>query len=181
METEQSSPQILNFWTKDEDAIIVDCFNKRNKTKEAFEFALTRLPNRNFAGLSNRFYEQSRAGNYDGKIHNSKFKKLRERQILVNDRKQKPHIIIKPTVDRLIVLDDTIKKPSVVEEETPLWRDTIQKVSETLEENHSKLAKEDIQYTFIVEGHSSLGGIPIHAKFKITGNFKLEVLPLTTD
>lgn len=152
--------KLPNFWTKEEDAIIIDSINKKHTVGEGLAFALTRMTNtaRTLGTVTTRFYDESRRGSYDGKINNSKFKKLREKQKLTIERKKALKTSIKVKPDDLLITD---KNP---EKEEP--------------KNIHLEVKGEEALSFIVQGTTSLGGIPLRAKFRITGDFTIDILPL---
>lgn len=160
-----------NFWKKDEIAIIIDSINKKNKLAEGLEYALTRLPDRTLSVLTTKFYDDARAGKYDGKINNSKFTKLREKQ----KNRIKLNTSIKLKADEVLVTSKN-PAPPINEEPTPsLGEEPVENPSK---ENIHLEVKEEEQLSFIVQGTTSLGGIPLRAKFRITGTFTVDILPL---
>lgn len=185
----------LNAWKKEEDAIILLAVkeNPNAKPKEVVNQALPLLKDRSYSATITRYYHLGKSNLLEG-YHDARFKKIRDNDDALKKKKDTLRILeakssngtledgdiemleslrkeLHPVAKSKINTED--EQQNVTKTNEPAWRNPMRKIG-LLDIDEIKSVSE--QQSLIFEGTLPLGGIPVKAKFKITGNFTIEIL-----
>lgn len=173
----------IRVWTQEEDDIIIQAMNESSSVKAGIELATSLMENRTHDSTTQHFYDAAGKGKFDGKITSLLFRTMREKQKNkeINKGKDRVSKALKISDEITLLRETVVQKENESEEDYLKRLHLIQQGAELEDTTEERIILStgiflESTPSITFEGTLPLGGIPVKAKFKITGNFTIEIL-----